>query len=103
MPEAEQVDGSGGGSGGGGGVGGLPGGGGPRRPRVEINLSESTDQVALGYLKKYGRKLAVEWPLQGLKFSALALLAAGAHHFYFFFFSFFAKKCDVIFIRISNF
>jgi hypothetical protein len=49
----------------------------PGKTRVEVNLSDSTDQVALGYLKKYGRKLAVDWPIQGLKYGALAALAVG--------------------------
>jgi hypothetical protein len=53
------------------------GSGAPGKTRVEVNLSDSTDQVALGYLKKYGRKLAVEWPIQGLKYGALAALAVG--------------------------
>jgi hypothetical protein len=52
--------------------------GGSRR-RVEVNLNESVDQVAMGYLKKYGRKLVVDWPLQGLKYGALGALAVGTH------------------------
>jgi len=48
-----------------------------RQRRVELNLSESAGQLAVDYAKKYGYKLAVEWPLKGLKFGGLALLAAG--------------------------
>jgi hypothetical protein len=47
------------------------------RRRVEVNLAESVDQVALGYLKKYGRKVAIDWPIQGLKYGALGALALG--------------------------
>lgn len=45
--------------------------------RVEVNLSESVDQVAKGYLKKFGSKMA-ELPGKTLKYGALAALAVGA-------------------------
>lgn len=40
-------------------------------------MAEPVDQVAMGYLKKYGRKVAIDWPIQGLKYGALGALAIG--------------------------
>ncbi len=57
-----------------------------RSRRVEINLSETSDKVALSFIKKYGKKVAIEWPKKGLKFAALAtggtLLAVGGEFSY---------------------
>jgi len=42
-----------------------------------VNLSDSKAHVAMSYLKKYARKLAIEWPLKGLRYGLVAALVLG--------------------------